>query len=335
MQTLPSGIKFELEFLDKNFIKPESIEYDALWQHVLGSATELAHLFPILSVIHYGSKQEASSKMIASQEAGCSKADDQNIPYHSEKSLIVFYAELCEEDKVAIGDYISSEKVQKKLREFFTEVCFLRSRLPRQRIYEFGSSLSISNSVKNFSIDGFEGIYYKPKHVAIKNSGLFPEDHECFDHLESDQGYLRLNPFVKIDDLGIFGTLSIGNPPNPEGVDAWDASKKAGVWDYWAFLAFKTVPRGMEGKEIIVYFEENTFFERDLEIIHRIEIPRGETCDEITSAEFSNKLKKLWGCFADELNNRFGLAPIENQKWIIRGVTYDAQAPDQSPDDNF
>ena len=185
-----------------------------------------------------------------------------------------------------------------------------------QGLYKLGynplkNNLLISDSIR---------FYYKPKHLGVSNLGLFPKDHEDYAHYASEQGYLRIKPFVECNDFGIYGSLALGNPPATKNLDAWSASKRAGVWDYWGFLQFSTVPNGAGGKEIVIFFEKNTFFDRPLEIIDRI---------NISDQEASEDIEKLWDNFVDELNTRYGLAPIEEQKWLSDGIVFDIHSPDE------
>ena len=318
MPTLSSGIRFELEFLSEFPKGMRSVEYEALWQHVCDSATEFTHLYPILSVIYFGSREKAKDNIVELYNEQEKAHEGDVVPYYSGKSLITFYSELDEADQSIVEDYISSKEIQDKLYNYLNRTLYrIRHSFPTQGLYKLGH-----NPLKNnLLIDEMGNKYYKPTHLAIKSIGLFPQDHEEFTHYASTEGNLRLKPFVRSDSLGIFGTLALGNPPSSKDLDAWDASKRAGVWDYWAFLQFSTVPRGKEGKEIIIYFEESTFFDRPLEIIHRIDITDHQDPDDI---------EKLWGNFIEELNKRFGLASIEEQKWTVEGIIFDVHSPDET-----
>ena len=64
MPKLTSGLKFDLDFLSEFPEGMRTPEYEALWQHVCDSASNLRHLYPILSVIFYGSKELAKDNIV-------------------------------------------------------------------------------------------------------------------------------------------------------------------------------------------------------------------------------------------------------------------------------
>lgn len=147
----------------------------------------------------------------------------------------------------------------------------------------------------------------------------------------SDSGILRLRPKLLSWGAGVWGSLALGNPPSAHDVDAWEASKPSGVWDYYEFLAFVTLPAAAATpSSLVLCFAASTFFERSGEVIATI--PLTTACREVfetTWLDDDEFLRAAWEQILAILNDHYGSADLDDQVWSIDGHTFTASDPDQ------
>jgi hypothetical protein len=156
---------------------------------------------------------------------------------------------------------------------------------------------------------------FSPPGFVVDPKTMFPSSADDWSHHCSDQGLMRLKPTIAYGVTGIQGSLALGNQPRKVEVDAWEASKPAGVWDYWGFLGFMRLPA--EDYTIEVFFGENTFFERPFEnvLTKKLDAPGEEDEWEYIYREI----------FIED----FGAASLEGQTWTEGDTVWDASAPDE------
>ena len=132
--------------------------------------------------------------------------------------------------------------------------------------------------------------------------------------------------------------LALGNPPSLEDVDAWEASKPKGCWDYWSFLDFISTPaEGKQGGlEVVLFHHRDSFQERPLEIVSRIHLDRtsyelGEFDVEEDFVEDDEEkiLIREWKRLRVALNDRYGSVSLRKQKWLVGKRAFDVTFPDQ------
>ena len=180
---------------------------------------------------------------------------------------------------------------------------------------------------------------YRPKDFCIGVDKLFPKEKNDWKVYASTDNFLRIRPEVVFTNIGISGKLILGNPPSNVEIDAWEASKVKGVWDYWKFLGFMMLPFGSWAKrELIIFYEQNTFFNQDFEIVHRLNV---RTLSDVEEFAFENGfsgdlrddeeslLKFEWQCLLLDLKSKLDIQPIQNKEWNVEGVLYTIEAPDE------
>jgi hypothetical protein len=169
---------------------------------------------------------------------------------------------------------------------------------------------------------GFE----KPGDVGVCRKRLFPAEHSDWESYASDSGCLRLRPHIHLCEAGIAGSLSLGNPPSVEEIDAWEASKRAGVWDYYSFLGFSVVPREKLGeRELVLFFCRNTFFDRPLEVVATLPVAAN---NELDYEDDDVILEKEWNAVNACLKQYFGEADLANEVWTVGGKRFTIDDPD-------
>ena len=149
---------------------------------------------------------------------------------------------------------------------------------------------------------------------------------------------MRIRPNVSLGIVGLCGRLALGNPPSLEDVDAWEASKPKGCWDYWSFLDFISTPaEGKQGGlEVVLFHHRDSFQERPLEIVSRIHLDRtsyelGEFDVEEDFVEDDEEkiLIREWKRLRVALNDRYGSVSLRKQKWLVGKRAFDVTFPDQ------
>tara|TARA_Y100001934_G_C11852011_1_gene539992 strand:- start:15 stop:506 length:492 start_codon:yes stop_codon:yes gene_type:complete len=161
---------------------------------------------------------------------------------------------------------------------------------------------------------------YEPSDFAVNPNKLFPNDSaDDWAGYVSDQGYLRLDPVCYYGPSGFCAEFGLGIKPSNQEVDAWEASKPAGVWDYWALLALIRIPA--QEYTVQLFFQADTFFERDYEIIATKTIP-SPSCNGGVQEEWEYIYKEI---FVKE----FEATSLDDQVWTVGDKKWDATAPDQ------
>lgn len=165
-----------------------------------------------------------------------------------------------------------------------------------------------------------------PEDVGVETKRLFPAEHGEWSRYESDSGCLRLRPRFHLCEAGIAGTLGLGNPPSVEEIDAWEASKKAGVWDYYSFLGFFVGPQKKPAeRELVLFFCRGTFFDRPLEVVASLPFAVN---DEFQDEEDDVILEQEWNAVKACLRQHFGEVKLENQVWTVDGKQFTISDPD-------
>ena len=164
--------------------------------------------------------------------------------------------------------------------------------------------------------------------IGVESKLLFPKNHEEWSGYASDAGCLRLRPSCHLCESGLAGTLGLGNPPTTEDVDAWEASKRAGVWDYYGFLGFSVIPKDdLTNRELVLFFGRNTFFDRPLEVIARLPIISDH---DVIDADDDEMLALEWDLVRNALKKHFGDVDLGAQIWTVNGTKFTiADEPDR------
>jgi len=179
---------------------------------------------------------------------------------------------------------------------------------------------------------------YRPEDFALGVAKLFPKEKKAWKNAASSNGYLRIRPIVSLGIVGVCGSLALGNPPSLEEVDAWEASKRKGCWDYWAFLDFISIPaKGKQGGlEVVLFHHRDSFQERPLEIVDRIHLTRTpfelnpiDADDDCVEDDEEKILVREWNRFRAALDARYGTASLRQQKWVVGKRVFDITFPDQ------
>lgn len=186
---------------------------------------------------------------------------------------------------------------------------------------------------------------YRPEDFALGVAKLFPKEKKAWKDTASSEGYLRIRPNVSLGIVGLCGSLAIGNPPSPEDVDAWEASKRKGCWDYWSFLDFISIPA--EGKQgglqVVLFHHRDSLQDRALEIVDRIHLARTpyelsvidadddfvEDGEEKVEDDEEKILIREWKRLRVALDARYGTASLRKQKWLVGEKVFDVTFPDE------
>lgn len=121
------------------------------------------------------------------------------------------------------------------------------------------------------------------------------------------------------------------SPRSAHEVDAWDASKSSGVWDYYEFLVFVTLPSGdLTPASLMLFFATSTFFGRPGEFVTNI--PLTEACREVletTWLDVDELLRAAWESRLGTLKECYGSADLGEQVWTIAGQRFTVTDADQ------
>jgi len=167
---------------------------------------------------------------------------------------------------------------------------------------------------------------------------LFPKEKKAWKDAASSEGYLRIRPTVSLGIVGLCGSLALGNPPSLEDVDAWEASKRKGCWDYWAFLDFISIPaeRKQGGLEVVLFHPRNYFQDRPLKIVDRIHLARTpyelnpiDADDDFVEDDEEKILVREWKRLRVALDLRYGTANLRKQKWVVGKISFNVTFPDE------
>jgi hypothetical protein len=179
---------------------------------------------------------------------------------------------------------------------------------------------------------------YRPDDIALSVSKLFPKEAKDWKDQASDQGFLRIRPAVMQGIVGLYGSLTLGNPPSPVDIEAWEACKPKDCWDYWSLFDFISVPTDGKkgGLDVILFHSQHSLQERPLEIAHRIHLPKTEAecfiteqSEEISEATEAQTVAREWARLRTALEARFDSVLLSKQKWTVGTKVYDISYPDQ------
>ena len=161
---------------------------------------------------------------------------------------------------------------------------------------------------------------YNPPEFCVEGSKLFPGEEGDWSHYASTDGYLRLKPMIFSGVAGVEGSLALANPPNDHYVDAWEASKPAGVWDHYDMLGLTLAPTGDdEETSMIIFFLYNTFFDRPLEVVHTWEKSPGYYYEDLVDC---------WDDVYQLFQEKIGATTLSGKQWVSKGGTvYDDSSP--------
>jgi len=180
---------------------------------------------------------------------------------------------------------------------------------------------------------------YRPDDIALDVTKVFPTEFENWKNTASAQGFLRIRPACMLGIVGLFGSLAVGDPPSPEQVEAWEASKPKGHWSYHSLFDFISVPVDTSegGLDVVIFHSQDSFQERPLEVAQRIHLPKAKSelfvqerhqYPEFTSLNEEGLLAWHWDRLREALQERLGSADLKLQTWAVNGRVYDTTYPD-------
>ena len=140
--------------------------------------------------------------------------------------------------------------------------------------------------------------------------------------------------------VGLYGSLAVGDPPSPEDVEAWEASKQKDHWDYHSLFEFISAPAaGPEGGlDVIIFHSQDSFQERPLKIAHQLHLPKAESelfvqeryhYPEFRDLNEEQLLAWHWQRLRNAIEQRCGTANLREQTWTVENKAYDITFPDQ------
>jgi hypothetical protein len=312
MPKLPSGTHFAIGGILQG--DSTDLNFSALTEHILTNAKHPTDLYGLLEVVRFAPEEQVASYPRADiQIPGVS-----DVAYLSGMSFLSFLKILPTADQEEAIRWISTREQQSRLVETILQ--------HRRWIRAAGLIPALYNQQTGFLLEPVP--IYKPSHFALRVGAFFVSSSEDWASYQSDAGFLRVRPTVLPGITGIQGSLALGNPPCPSALDAWEASKSAGVWDYWTFLNFTTAPDNKGCMNLVFYFPENTFFDRSNEVVATI--PWSYSDDEgiLDSVDHSDVIKR-WERLIEILSERGLLGDLQSQQWTIQGEVYDCSSPDE------
>jgi len=178
---------------------------------------------------------------------------------------------------------------------------------------------------------------YRPDDIALGVAKMFPGRKKDWADAASLDGFLRIRPAVEQGIVGLFGSLALGNPPSPEDVDAWEASKPKDHWDYLSLFDFISVPAegNKGGLDVVIFHSQDSFESRPLEVAFRLHLPKTEAeyfvmdqSDAVSEATEQQVLQREWERLSRALEKRFGTTDLKQQRWKVGRKVYDVSYPD-------
>lgn len=198
----------------------------------------------------------------------------------------------------------------------------------------------MSDPARNRQLPTHETVcVYRPDDIALDVRKIFPSEFENWEHAASDQGFLRIRPTCKLGVVGLCGSLAVGDPPSPEDVEAWEASKPKDHWSYHSLFDFISVPAEAPegGLDVVIFHSQDSFQERPLEVAHRIHLPKAKSelfvqdrarYPEFCDLDDEGLLKWHWERLFKSLVAHFGSAELRLQTRTVSDVIYDTTFPD-------
>jgi hypothetical protein len=317
MLTLPSGEIVTLAAVP--FDPPPDLGKARLRRHLLACATEVQDLYPLLDVVRFV-RSEDTCKTTKCQEFFSEPPQDSGLrPETARQSLLEFDDSLDATSKDALDAWISSDAVRAWIAGQLQAIVLQRFRNPQRQLYRLPPKKTAE--VPRLS----------PPDIAISSASLFPDETKDWQAYASDCGILRLRPKLFSWGPGVWGSLALGNPPSDQDIDAWEASKPAGVWDYYEFLSFMTTPPMLSKQSsLVLCFAPSTFFYRTGEVI--ASVPLTEKFSNVFETEWldgSDFLSTAWQHLVAVLGNHYQLAVLSEQVWTLNGRSFTAADPDQ------
>lgn len=314
MPKLPSGINFAISDILPDDLT--DLRFSALRKCVLASARHPRDLYGLLEVILFAPEAEVAGYV----RAEISNLDTTDVPYYSRMSFLSFLEQLSVEDQEHAIRWISEPErqswiIHKIFEPRRSDITHLMRMMNQQQPSFLQESVAI----------------YKPDHLALNSDVFFASEGNDWDSYRSDTGFMRIKPMVMPGICGIQGVLALGNPPKPVAlVDAWEASKPAGTWDYWEFLQFLTIPSGDGSLNLVVYFPESTFFDRPYEVVATFPWGNDQDSDGDLNSISHSGLITQWQRFLKLLEGLGFLGNLSEQTWTIDGEVYTWQSPSES-----
>ncbi len=317
MLTLPSGQIITLAAVP--FGPPADLGKARLRRHLLASATEVQDLYPLLDVVHFVPREENCTTSEVGDLFSVPPQDSGLEPQIMRLSFLDFDDALDAPSKEAFDAWISSDAVRVWVTDQLHAIILQRYRNPQRQLYRPAPKPTTDLPVLS------------PADIAISSASLFPADAESWLAYASDSGVLRLRPKILSWGAGVWGTLALGNPPSAHDIDAWEASKRAGVWDYYEFLCFMTIPpSALKSATLEICFGASTFFDRPGESI--ASIPLADSFRQILETTWLDNQEffcAAWQNILEILDSRYGLASLAEQVWTSSGQKFSAADPDQ------
>ncbi len=310
MPQLPSGVQFAIQgILREDRSHPN---FSAFCEHVIASAERPSELYGLLEVIRFGTENEA---------AGHPRVDFKipgvpDIAYRSGMSFLSFLRDLSDIDQEEAIGWINQGKQQRWIVEMVLEL---------RRALKLAGIPPLFRHRPGLVLKPLE--VHQPDDLAINCDGFFGSCTDEWKSYQSDAGFLRVRPTMILAVTGIQGALALGNPPSPVDFDAWDASKPAGVWDFWEFLRFTTAPSSDGGMDLVFYFGENTFFERPYEVVKTIAWSHEDASEGILDSVDYSGVVERWSYFLKIFQEHGFLGDLTAQRWTRGEEVYDSSYP--------
>ena len=318
MPTLPSGIAIALDESRLNQLFADEPTSSSIEK--LPGIRKHSDLFPLIDILFFAPAGAVDPSKVAEFSSDAAELAGLKAYFsgYNLASFAEYYGSLDESDQLVFTNFLKSDRVQTGFTRLLYRAAAARKRLKLPPWYAPDDSMTTE-----------ERIVFKPDDFGIQLEKLFPSEIDSWNRSASQDGYLRLRPSVFIGISGLEGSLALGNPPSETALDCWEASKPAGVWDYWSFLSFITVPSSNNGeKKLVIFFEGNTFFDRPLEIIAELELDSSDG-DWMDAREEVDMLREEWAVIFEKLTNQFRAAPLDGKKWLSGESLYGIDSPDQ------
>lgn len=319
MPKLPSGLIFALDSspVGRFLESPRT----GLMIHQLLGFKSWTDLFPFIDILFFAPPSEVPADRAA--EFSSNNPEIAGLKaYSSGHNIISICETLSADDQRAFTDYIRSTKVKRWLQEPIWQVARAKKKLKIPDLY-----------VEHPFLRTKEESVFQPTDFGVKVDILFPKEQSDWKTYASDDGYLRIRPTVTMGAAGLQGSLALGNPPRETALDAWEASKEAGVWDYWSFLSFVTIPSDIGDRQyVLLFFETNTFFERPLEVVTRLQldVEAASPEDEDSGSKEATVFIREWFKILRNFELHLGASSLKGKIWTREVNKFDVGFPDET-----